>query len=443
MEVKEIQVGHFYSPYFKDLYLYLLQNKLPSSKLAIRKLETLTEKYVLLDSLLFRISPEKETAVLAIPEMCRDKIITLYHKSLFAGHQGVIKTYMTISDKFFIPNLIHYLRSYIKGCHICQLSCNEKLPSRHLQTRINPNYVPMSRLSMDLKVMPRSQKGHRYILCIIDEVTNCLVTVPIFQARSEEIGEALIEDVITKYCIPEYIIMDQNSAFMSSLMTYLFHKFNVNIKTVAPYNHQSLQAEHGIKTLSCIITKHLTNLGQMWTKYLSLATFAYNIFNSPNLGNYSPYKLTFCRKPKLLFNVESNPNIKVSRDFREYYELLNKRIKYLQDILFNFKSWRLAMINNDRENFQYKGGDLVYIISPLTSQLRTNSWKIAIKYVGPVVIYKIVDPHNYLLMPLDGKILKGIFEHERLKPTVIRTNHVNIQNLTEIRQIMNTNLKFN
>ena len=188
-EVKEIQVGYLCSPYFKDLYLYLLKNKLPSSKSAIRKLDTLSEKYVLQDSLLFRISPEKETAVLAILETCMDKIITLYHKSLFAGHQGVIKTYLTISDRFFIPNLIHYLRSYIKGCHICQLSCNEKLPSRHLQTRINPNYVPMSRLSMDLKIMPRSHKGHRYILCIIDEMTNILVTVPIFQARSEEIGE--------------------------------------------------------------------------------------------------------------------------------------------------------------------------------------------------------------------------------------------------------------
>ena len=110
----------------------------------------------------------------------------------------------------------------------------EKPPSRHLQTRINPNDVPMSRLSMDLKVMPKSYKGHRYILCITDEVTNFLVTVPIFQARSEELGEALIEIIITKYCIPEYIIMDQDSAFMSSLMTYLFDRFNIKIKTVAP-----------------------------------------------------------------------------------------------------------------------------------------------------------------------------------------------------------------
>ena len=63
--------------------------------------------------------------------------------------------------------------------------------------------------------MPRSHKGHKSILCIIDEVTIYLLTVPIHQAKSEEIGEALIENVIIEYYIPEYIIMDQESAFMS------------------------------------------------------------------------------------------------------------------------------------------------------------------------------------------------------------------------------------
>ena len=99
------------------------------------------------------------------------------------------------------------------------------------------------------------------------------------------------------------------------------------------------------------------------------------------------------------------------------------------------------MINQNRENFQYRGGDLVYIISPLTSQLRTNSQKIAVKYVGLVVIYKIIDPHNYLLMTLDRVMLRGIFELKRLKPTVIRTNQGNVQNLAELKQIMNTELK--
>ena len=79
--------------------------------------------------------------------------------------------------------------------------------------------------------MPTSHKGPRYILCIIDEVTNYLITVPIHQAKSEEIGDILIESGITKYCIPEHIIMDQDSTFMSSLMNYLFKKFDIKMKT--------------------------------------------------------------------------------------------------------------------------------------------------------------------------------------------------------------------
>ena len=91
--------------------MYLEQNKLPSRKTAICKVETLVEKYILLDSLLFKLAiiTEKESASLTIPETCADQIIILYHSSLFAAHQRVVKTYLTIGDKFFIPGLIHYL----------------------------------------------------------------------------------------------------------------------------------------------------------------------------------------------------------------------------------------------------------------------------------------------------------------------------------------------
>ena len=63
------------------------------------------------------------------------------------------------------------------------------------------------------------------------------------------------------------------------------------------------------------------------------------------------------------------------------------------------------------------------------------------KYIGPVVSYTIIDTHNYLLMTLDGIMLRGIFEHERLKPAIIRTSRGNIQNLAQLKQIMNTDLK--
>ena len=224
----------------------------------MHKIEILSERYILLDSLLFKLNLEKEKVVLAIPEVCVDQIIALYHSSLFGGHQGGIKTYLTMSDKFFIPDLMHYLRSYIKGCHIYQLSNNDKILNRHFQRRFNLNYKPLSRLSMDFKVMPKSYRGHKFILCVIDEMTNYLTTMPIHQARSEEVGYALTDNVISKYGIPEYLIMDHDSAFMSTIMNHLFRRLNIKIKTVAPFNQKSLQAEHGIKSLSTILTKHLT-----------------------------------------------------------------------------------------------------------------------------------------------------------------------------------------
>ena len=159
---------------------------------------------------------------------------------------------------------------------------NEKLLMRQLQPRINLNHRPLSRLSKDLEEMPRSNKGYKYILCIIDEVTNYLITIPIHQSRSDEIGNTLIENVITKYYVPEYIIMEKDSTFMSSLMNYLFKKLDIKIKTVPPYNHPLLQEEHDFKSLLTILMKHLTSLGKKWPKYLPSATFAYNPFITPN-----------------------------------------------------------------------------------------------------------------------------------------------------------------
>ena len=70
--------------------------------------------------------------------------------------------------------------------------------------------------------------------------------------------------------------------------------------------------------------------------------------------------------------------------YLNYYKILDK--KYLRD---DKKDWTF---------FQYNSGDLVYIFTLLTSQLRTSSRKVAIKYIGLLVVYKITDPPNYLLM---------------------------------------------
>ena len=80
---------------------------------------------------------------------------------------------------------------------------------------------------MDPKVMPRSSKGHKFILCIIDEVTNYLIMVSVYHSKAEEVGEALIEHVITKYCIPQLYNHGSGQCIYDLLMNYLFNKLNI------------------------------------------------------------------------------------------------------------------------------------------------------------------------------------------------------------------------
>ena len=91
------------------------------------------------------------------------------------------------------------------------------------------------------------------------------------------------------------------------------------------------------------------------------------------------------------------------------------------------------------EKITYYSGHLVYLISPLTSQLRTSSRKFGVNYVRPLVVYKIVDPHYYLLIMIDGQLMRGLFEHERLKPAILKMDKGNVNTLLPLKRV--TNLK--
>ena len=58
--------------------------------------------------------------------------------------------------------------------------------------RPDGNYFQELKDLESLDVMPKSNKGHKFILCIIDEVINYLKTLPLYQTRSEEVREVLI-----------------------------------------------------------------------------------------------------------------------------------------------------------------------------------------------------------------------------------------------------------
>ena len=68
--------------------------------------------------------------------------------------------------------------------------------------------------------------------------------------------------------------------------------------------------------------------------------YSYSTFCSPNVNGLSLFELVFVKKPRTLLDLETDPNtIKVSSSCKEYYEMLNKMLQYVQKLLFDFK-WR-------------------------------------------------------------------------------------------------------
>ena len=192
VDLRDLKAAYLTSPHFRDIYLYLLQNRMPLGKGAAKRLDLNARNYLILDGLLFKILDDGEgnlDTVLCIPTSKVHILLNAYHSSLLGGDTGITKCYHTISQRFYCPNLAENLRAYITGCHVCQLFKKGKDFKRPYQKRINLNVPAMTKISMDIKQMPVN-KGYSHILVLLCEVTNYMVALPLMSTRTPHILDA-------------------------------------------------------------------------------------------------------------------------------------------------------------------------------------------------------------------------------------------------------------
>ena len=189
---------------------------------------------------------------------------------------------------------------------------------------------------------------YKYILVLLCEVSNFLVTIPLREARAENVLQAIQVEFIKNFGPPTHIICDLDPAFTSSLVEAFAQHFNIKIITVSVTNHKSLLAEHGIKSLANMLVKHLSETWS-WVNTLPYAMLCYNSYSSPNLDDLSPYELVFGRKASLFPQLELKPEVVVTGNFQEYYKKLRKNLHYLCERLQKFRSNRVDMLNRNKE----------------------------------------------------------------------------------------------
>ena len=441
VDLRDLKAAYLTSPHFRDIYLYLLQNRMPLGKGAAKRLDQNARNYLILDGLLFKILENGEgnlDTVLCIPTSKLHILLNAYHSSILGGHTGIKKCSHTISQRFYCPNLAENLRAYITGFHICQLCKKGKDLKRPYQKRINLNVPAMTKISMDIKQMP-ANKGYSHILVLLCEVTNYMVALPLMSTRTPHILDAFQKGYLAYFGPPTHIICDQDPAFTSSLMEAFVSQLNIRIVLVSPTNHQSLQAEHGIKSLSGLLVKHLSTVWS-WHSVLPYSMLCYNGYSSPNLNGYSPYELVFGHKMTLSHELEIRVDTVVSGTFKDYYEKLKKNLQYMGERLQKFRSQRLDLLNKDREYQAFEVGQIVYMFQARGRIVETGSRKIRCNYIGPLVSFKAVGPNHFLLMSLDGLVYPHLIEQSRLKAGTIWTTKGNVNNLADLRKALSTGL---
>ena len=217
-------------------------------------------------------------------------------------------------------------------------------------------------------------------------------------------------------------------------------QLNIKVILVSPTNHKSVQAEHGIKSLSGLLVKHLSTVCS-WHSILPYCMLCYNGYASPNLNGYKPFELVFGHKMTSFPDLEMKVDVVVSGTFKEYYKKLKKNLKYMGERLQKFRSQRLDMLNKDRKYQSFEIGQIVYMYQAKGSIIETGSRKIKCNWIGPLVIYKAVGPNQFLLMSLDGQIYPHLIEETRLKEGIIWTAKGNVNTLSDLRKALSTGLQ--
>ena len=328
--LKDMQAAYMQSPHFCDIYNAITFNRYPKHRKAIEKLQqAMLSQYVVQRGLLYIYMKNnfgEQEPILCVPPSKIDIFLDQYHTSLLGGHSGITKCYQTLKQRIYCPNLPYYVRLYIISCHICQLFKGSKRFDRPLMRRFYDLNTPtMTNISMDIKHMPPSKSPYKYILVLLCDISNFLVATPMKKATAEEVCSILFDNFMAYYAVPMRIICDQDPAFMSSLCQWFFKAYGIQFVTVSPTNHKSLQAEHGIKSLSNILMKHLSGLGDDWHLYIRPAMLTYNTYNTPNLDNLSPFELALGRKPILVPRLENAPHIPVTGTFAKAKQVLAKK----------------------------------------------------------------------------------------------------------------------
>ncbi|KAJ8368734.1 hypothetical protein SKAU_G00087620 [Synaphobranchus kaupii] len=319
----------------------------------------------------------------------------LAHTHLLGAHLGVEKTLERIKTRFYWPRVKKAVEDYCRGCPDCQ----QVAPQPHLRSPLIPLpiiSVPFSRIGMDLVgPLPRSSRGHQYILVVLDYATRYPEAIPLRTMATKGIARELML-LFSRVGLPEEILTDQGTPFMSRIMRDLCQLMKVTQLRTSVYHPQTDGlVDRFNQTLKKMLKKTMEADGRNWDQLLPFILFTIREVPQASTG-FSPFELLYGRRPRGLLDLakeawEQQPS--PHRTIVEHVEEVRERMATIWPIvrehMAEAQTAQARVYNRGVQPREFAPGDKVLVLVP------TSECKFLAKWNGPYEVIEKVGTVNY------------------------------------------------
>lgn len=345
-----------------------------------------------------------------IPSEQREKVIADNHAQETAAHLGVFKTYRRLLLRYYWPGMYSDVVKFVTNCQICLAY---KLPTHGTLGKMGrPKECsrPFQTLSIDLVgPLPASRKQNCYLFVITCCFSKYCLLFPLRQATATAICKILEDNVFLIHGIPQTIIMDNGSQFISKQLDTLLGKYKVpNIHFTPKYTPQVNTVERYNKTIITAVSTLINNDHRAWDTVLPKIQFAIN--NSVNeVTGYTPSFLVHgrelvCCGSHYVDNDVPNEITFLPRDvYAENLGHLGELFNKVQAALWHSHQKTTQRYNLRRKDAEFSIGDIVWKRCFFQSDKSAHfAKKLAPKFEKCRIIGKR-SPLVYILEDKDGR----------------------------------------
>lgn len=343
---------------------------------------------------------------IVLPENLRNTVLDMAHNIPLAGHLGNKKTRERILQNFFWPGIFIDVARYCRSCPECQRSTSKtKVPKVPLVS-IPPMDEPFRRVAIDIVgPLPMTEQKNRYILVVCDYATRFPEAVPLKVQTAESVADALIQ-IFTRVGLPQEILSDQGSNFMSKMMVELCKLLQIKKLASSPYHPETNGlTERFNGTLKGMLKCYAQQEPQKWDKQLPFLLFAYREVPQETTG-FSPFELLYGRHVRgpLTLMKESFEEIDNSSHEQSVLDYIVETRNSLEKVRKMVKNNEMISKKRQKKYFDrntktrlLKIGEKALILLPTSTNKLLAQWK------GPFLVTGKSSPVDYKI-----QIRKGV-----------------------------------